>query len=56
MSYVTYPHFCRDDAELHLPWDGPMARTIGRGLARFAGGVLFATTMYLLIVLPDLLG
>ena len=56
MSYVTYPHFYRDDADLHLTWAGPTARAIGRGLTRLAGGVLFAATMYLMIVLPELLG
>lgn len=56
MNYVTYPQFYRDDADLSLTWAGPAVRAIGRGLTCLAGGVVFAVTMYLMIVLPGLLG
>jgi hypothetical protein len=56
MSYVTYSQFYRDDADLSLTWAGPPVRAIGRGLACLAGGALFAVTMYVMIVLPGLLG
>lgn len=56
MNYVTYPHFCRDDADLRLTLPGPAARAIGKGLTVLGGGFLFAATMYVMIVLPGLIG
>lgn len=54
MNYVTYPHPCSNDADLRLAWAGPAVRAVGNGLAVLGGGVLFAVTLYVMIVLPDL--
>ncbi|MGI4795110.1 MAG: hypothetical protein ACRYF2_19890 [Janthinobacterium lividum] len=54
MNYVTYPHACSDDADLPLAW-GPILRAIGKCLAVLGGGILFAATLYVMLVLPDLL-
>lgn len=56
MSYVAYTHFYEDDADLHLVLPRSAARAIGRVLALLGGGILFAATMYLMIVLPGLVG
>ena len=55
MNYVTYPHAGSDDADLRLTWVGPTMRAVGNGLAVLGGGILFALTLYLMIVLPALL-
>lgn len=55
MNYVIYPHACNDDADLRFTWAGPGVRAIGNGLAVLGGGILFAATLYVMIVLPDLL-
>lgn len=55
MNYVTYPHAYSDDADLPLTWGGPTLRAIGNGLAVLGGGILFAATLYVMLLLPDLL-
>lgn len=54
MNYVSYPHACSEDADLRLGWIGPVMRAVGNGLAVLGGGILFALTLYVMIVLPDL--
>lgn len=56
MSYVTYPHFYRTDDELRTAWLTPAVRAVGDGLTYLGGGIAFAATVYVMIVLPGLFG
>lgn len=56
MNYITYPHFHTTGGEFRTAWATPTARAIGDGLTYLGGGVLFAATLYLMIVLPGLIG
>ena len=57
MSYVTYPHFCRADAEFGLSTTEPVRSVrsvtpaIRDALRLIGGGVLFAVNLYMMIVL-----
>ncbi len=52
MSYITYPHFYSDDADTGLSQRAPVAvSVVGQVLSVIGGGILFAATLYLIIVL-----